>query len=166
MHSFGCQRIYVILQDVHAPILGLWGIKMFVIAVFVAFTLASIVSGSRTLHLINSSEMFIVDDFYFMICYSRIYNRYPLVLILTGTIHQDPTWFGATNCSSSGLLPSGLNSLIYSSSFSGFCFHSYPVYLVSPSLIHLSQGYFTNVSEYLRIGPPLYFVVKDYNYRY
>ncbi|RVX12074.1 hypothetical protein CK203_010508 [Vitis vinifera] len=28
------------------------------------------------------------------------------------------------------------------------------------------QGYFNNVSEYLRIGPPLYFVVKDYNYRY
>ncbi|KAG6712155.1 hypothetical protein I3842_05G089900 [Carya illinoinensis] len=26
------------------------------------------------------------------------------------------------------------------------------------------QGYFSNVSEYLRIGPPLYFVVKDYNY--
>jgi hypothetical protein len=28
------------------------------------------------------------------------------------------------------------------------------------------QGYFNNVSEYLRIGPPLYFVVKNYNYRY
>ncbi|KAI8008390.1 NPC intracellular cholesterol transporter 1 [Camellia lanceoleosa] len=28
------------------------------------------------------------------------------------------------------------------------------------------QGYFNDVSEYLRIGPPLYFVVKDYNYRY
>ncbi|XP_075662099.1 uncharacterized protein LOC142631702 isoform X3 [Castanea sativa] len=27
------------------------------------------------------------------------------------------------------------------------------------------QGYFNNVSEYLRIGPPLYFVVKNYNYR-
>ncbi|ESW08014.1 hypothetical protein PHAVU_009G011300 [Phaseolus vulgaris] len=26
------------------------------------------------------------------------------------------------------------------------------------------QGYFSNVSEYLRIGPPLYFVVKNYNY--
>ncbi|XP_030527101.1 NPC intracellular cholesterol transporter 1 [Rhodamnia argentea] len=26
------------------------------------------------------------------------------------------------------------------------------------------QGYFNNVSEYLRIGPPLYFVVKDYNF--
>ncbi|KAE8057400.1 hypothetical protein FH972_014096 [Carpinus fangiana] len=26
------------------------------------------------------------------------------------------------------------------------------------------QGYFNNVSEYLRIGPPLYFVVKSYNY--
>ncbi|CAJ1973140.1 unnamed protein product [Sphenostylis stenocarpa] len=26
------------------------------------------------------------------------------------------------------------------------------------------QGYFKNVSEYLRIGPPLYFVVKNYNY--
>ncbi|OVA00612.1 Sterol-sensing domain [Macleaya cordata] len=26
------------------------------------------------------------------------------------------------------------------------------------------QGYFNNVTEYLRVGPPLYFVVKDYNY--
>ncbi|XP_047170298.1 LOW QUALITY PROTEIN: NPC intracellular cholesterol transporter 1 [Vigna umbellata] len=26
------------------------------------------------------------------------------------------------------------------------------------------QGYFSNISEYLRVGPPLYFVVKDYNY--
>ncbi|KAK4351829.1 hypothetical protein RND71_027347 [Anisodus tanguticus] len=26
------------------------------------------------------------------------------------------------------------------------------------------QGYFNNISEYLRIGPPLYFVVKNYNF--
>ncbi|XP_019244879.1 PREDICTED: Niemann-Pick C1 protein-like isoform X2 [Nicotiana attenuata] len=26
------------------------------------------------------------------------------------------------------------------------------------------QGYFNNISDYLRIGPPLYFVVKNYNY--
>ncbi|KNA12261.1 hypothetical protein SOVF_127560 [Spinacia oleracea] len=26
------------------------------------------------------------------------------------------------------------------------------------------QGYFSNISEHLRVGPPLYFVVKDYNY--
>ncbi|CAH2060365.1 unnamed protein product [Thlaspi arvense] len=26
------------------------------------------------------------------------------------------------------------------------------------------QGYFNNISTYLRIGPPLYFVLKDYNY--
>ncbi|KAL2895202.1 NPC intracellular cholesterol transporter 1 [Bienertia sinuspersici] len=26
------------------------------------------------------------------------------------------------------------------------------------------QGYFKNISDYLRIGPPVYFVVKDYNY--
>ncbi|PRQ25180.1 putative protein patched/dispatched [Rosa chinensis] len=26
------------------------------------------------------------------------------------------------------------------------------------------QGYFNSISEYLRVGPPLYFVVKDYNY--
>ena len=32
--------------------------------------------------------------------------------------------------------------------------------------LNLFQGYFNNVSEYLRIGPPLYFVVKNYNYRY
>ncbi|KAK6946537.1 Protein patched/dispatched [Dillenia turbinata] len=26
------------------------------------------------------------------------------------------------------------------------------------------QGYFNNISEHLRVGPPLYFVVKDFNY--
>lgn len=26
------------------------------------------------------------------------------------------------------------------------------------------QGYFSSLSEYLKVGPPLYFVVKDYNY--
>ncbi|GLJ40089.1 hypothetical protein SUGI_0820940 [Cryptomeria japonica] len=26
------------------------------------------------------------------------------------------------------------------------------------------QGYFSNISEYLRVGPPVYFVVKNYNY--
>ncbi|CAO2815751.1 unnamed protein product [Amaranthus hypochondriacus] len=26
------------------------------------------------------------------------------------------------------------------------------------------QGYFSDLSDYLRVGPPLYFVVKDYNY--
>lgn len=31
--------------------------------------------------------------------------------------------------------------------------------------VYLLQGYFNNLSEYLRVGPPLYFVVKDYNYR-
>ena len=30
----------------------------------------------------------------------------------------------------------------------------------------LAQGYFDDLAEYLRVGPPLYFVVKDYNYRY
>jgi Niemann-Pick C1 protein len=28
------------------------------------------------------------------------------------------------------------------------------------------QGYFDNITEYLRVGPPVYFVVKDYNYRF
>lgn len=54
------------------------------------------------------------------------------------------------------------------------------VYILAQTHIHVSfyacacvqtvyvflQGYFNNVSEYLRIGPPLYFVVKNYNYRY
>ncbi|KAH9654815.1 SSD domain-containing protein [Citrus sinensis] len=55
------------MKEVHAPILGLWGVKMVVVSVFLAFTVASI-------------------------------------------------------------------------------------------------GYFDNTTEYLRVGPPLYFVVKDYNY--
>jgi hypothetical protein len=36
--------LLVFLSEVHAPILGLWGVKFVVIAVFLAFTLASIVS--------------------------------------------------------------------------------------------------------------------------
>ncbi|KAK4759848.1 hypothetical protein SAY87_022979 [Trapa incisa] len=78
------------MKEVHAPILGLWGIKMFVIAVFVAFTLGSIALSTR--------------------------------------------------------IQPGLEQQI-----------------VLPRDSYL-QGYFANVSEYLRIGPPLYFVVKNYNY--
>lgn len=35
--------------------------------------------------------------------------------------------------------------------------------IVLPSDSYL-QGYFDNITEYLRVGPPVYFVVKDYNY--
>ncbi|KAK9286900.1 hypothetical protein L1049_015307 [Liquidambar formosana] len=78
------------MREVHAPILGLWGVKIVVIAVFVAFTLASIALCTR--------------------------------------------------------LEPGLEQQI-----------------VLPRDSYL-QGYFNDVSEHLRIGPPLYFVVKDYNY--
>lgn len=78
------------MKEVHAPILGLWGVKLVVIAVFFAFTLASIALCTR--------------------------------------------------------IQPGLEQKI-----------------VLPRDSYL-QGYFNNVSEYLRIGPPLYFVVKDYNY--
>ncbi|EEF35234.1 conserved hypothetical protein [Ricinus communis] len=78
------------MKEVHAPILGLWGVKIVVIAVFVAFALASIALCTR--------------------------------------------------------IDSGLEQQI-----------------VLPRDSYL-QGYFNNVSDYLRIGPPLYFVVKDYNY--
>ncbi|XP_034681127.1 NPC intracellular cholesterol transporter 1 [Vitis riparia] len=78
------------MQEVHAPILGIWGVKIFVIAAFFAFTLASIALCTR--------------------------------------------------------IEPGLEQQI-----------------VLPRDSYL-QGYFNNVSEYLRIGPPLYFVVKDYNY--
>ncbi|XP_059445975.1 uncharacterized protein LOC132177601 [Corylus avellana] len=78
------------MEEVHAPLLGLWGVKFVVIAVFLAFTLASIALCTR--------------------------------------------------------IQPGLEQQI-----------------VLPRDSYL-QGYFNNVSEYLRIGPPLYFVVKDYNY--
>uniref|UniRef100_A0A2P2KIC8 SSD domain-containing protein n=1 Tax=Rhizophora mucronata TaxID=61149 RepID=A0A2P2KIC8_RHIMU len=78
------------MKEVHAPILGLWGVKIAVIVVFVAFALASIAMCTR--------------------------------------------------------IESGLEQQI-----------------VLPHDSYL-QGYFNNVSEYLRVGPPLYFVVKDYNY--
>lgn len=78
------------MKEVHAPILGLWGVKIVVISLFAAITLASIALCSR--------------------------------------------------------IEPGLEQQI-----------------VLPRDSYL-QGYFSNVSEYLRIGPPLYFVVKNYNY--
>ncbi|RXH71137.1 hypothetical protein DVH24_015759 [Malus domestica] len=39
------------------------------------------------------------------------------------------------------------------------------IVLPRDSYLHVCKsGYFNNVSEYLRIGPPLYFVVKNFNY--
>ncbi|KAA8537407.1 hypothetical protein F0562_026906 [Nyssa sinensis] len=78
------------MKEVHAPILGLWGVKIVVISVFAAFSMASIALCTR--------------------------------------------------------LEPGLEQQI-----------------VLPRDSYL-QGYFNNVSKYLRIGPPLYFVVKNYNY--
>ncbi|KAK0580927.1 hypothetical protein LWI29_007810 [Acer saccharum] len=78
------------MKEVHAPVLGLWGVKMVVIAVFLAFSLASIALSTR--------------------------------------------------------IETGLEQKI-----------------VLPRDSYL-QGYFNNVSDFLRVGPPLYFVVKDYNY--
>ncbi|XP_020240541.1 NPC intracellular cholesterol transporter 1 isoform X2 [Cajanus cajan] len=78
------------MKEVHAPFLGLWGVKISVIAIFAAFTLASIALCTR--------------------------------------------------------IEPGLEQQI-----------------ALPRDSYL-QGYFSNISEYLRVGPPLYFVVKDYNY--
>ncbi|KHN46869.1 Niemann-Pick C1 protein, partial [Glycine soja] len=78
------------MKEVHAPFLGLCGVKILVIAVFAAFTLASIALCTR--------------------------------------------------------IEPGLEQQI-----------------ALPRDSYL-QGYFSNISEYLRVGPPLYFVVKDYNY--
>ncbi|XAR61542.1 hypothetical protein NMG60_11015995 [Bertholletia excelsa] len=78
------------MKEVHAPILGIWWVKVVVIAVFAAFALASIALCTR--------------------------------------------------------IEPGLEQQI-----------------VLPRDSYL-QGYFNNASEYLRIGPPLYFVVKNYNY--
>ncbi|KAL6995973.1 hypothetical protein U1Q18_006111 [Sarracenia purpurea var. burkii] len=78
------------MKEVHAPILGLWWIKLLVLSTFTAFALASIALSTR--------------------------------------------------------IEPGLEQQI-----------------VLPRDSYL-QGYFSNISEYLRIGPPLYFVVKNYNY--
>ncbi|GAY49261.1 hypothetical protein CUMW_117840 [Citrus unshiu] len=78
------------MKEVHATILSLWGVKIAVISLFVAFTLASIALCTR--------------------------------------------------------IEPGLEQKI-----------------VLPRDSYL-QGYFNNISEHLRIGPPLYFVVKNYNY--
>ncbi|XP_075511720.1 uncharacterized protein LOC142547346 [Primulina tabacum] len=78
------------MKEYHAPFLNLWGVKLVVICVFVAFALASIALCTR--------------------------------------------------------IEPGLEQQI-----------------VLPRDSYL-QGYFNNISEYLRIGPPLYFVVKNYNF--
>ncbi|OIV97566.1 hypothetical protein TanjilG_12323 [Lupinus angustifolius] len=78
------------MKEVLAPILSIWGVKIVVIAIFTAFTLASIALSTRV----------------------------------------EP-----------GLAQN----------------------IVLPRDSYL-QGYFNNVSEYLRVGPPVYFVVKNYNY--
>ncbi|GJX47468.1 hypothetical protein Tco_0272658 [Tanacetum coccineum] len=78
-------------QEVHAPILSVWGVKLAVIAAFAALSLASIALCTR--------------------------------------------------------IQPGLEQRI-----------------VLPQDSYL-QGYFDNVTEYLRIGMPLYFLVKNYNYR-
>ncbi|KAK9129235.1 hypothetical protein Sjap_009722 [Stephania japonica] len=78
------------MKEVHAPILDLWGVKIAVVAIFVAFAFASIALCTR--------------------------------------------------------IEPGLEQKV-----------------VLPRDSYL-QGYFNNVSEHLRIGPPLYFVVKNYNY--
>ncbi|XP_019702346.1 uncharacterized protein [Elaeis guineensis] len=78
------------MKDVHAPILGLLGVKILVIAVFVGFALASIALCTR--------------------------------------------------------LQPGLEQKV-----------------VLPQDSYL-QDYFDDLAKYLRVGPPLYFVVKDFNY--
>ncbi|WCJ44712.1 NPC intracellular cholesterol transporter 1 [Euphorbia peplus] len=78
------------MTEIHAPILSLWGVKILVVSLFTALTLACIALSTRV----------------------------------------EP----------------GLEQKI-----------------VLPQDSYL-QGYFNDVSEYLRIGPPLYFVVKNYNY--
>ncbi|XP_024990952.1 NPC intracellular cholesterol transporter 1-related protein 1-like isoform X4 [Cynara cardunculus var. scolymus] len=78
------------MKEVHAPILGIWVVKLVVVSVFAALSLASIALCTR--------------------------------------------------------IQPGLEQQI-----------------VLPRDSYL-QGYFNNVSEYLRIGPPLYFVLKNYNY--
>ncbi|XP_050204981.1 uncharacterized protein LOC126655019 [Mercurialis annua] len=78
------------MKEVHAPVLSLWVVKIAVISIFTALTLAGIALSTRV----------------------------------------EP----------------GLDQKI-----------------VLPRDSYL-QGYFDNVSKYLRIGPPLYFVVKNYNY--
>ncbi|CAM9001419.1 unnamed protein product [Rhodiola kirilowii] len=78
------------MKDIHATILSIWGVKIVVISIFVALTVASIGLSTR--------------------------------------------------------IEPGLDQKI-----------------VLPKDSYL-QRYFNDVSEYLRIGPPLYFVVKNYNY--
>ncbi|KAL7207283.1 hypothetical protein ACSBR1_029277 [Camellia fascicularis] len=78
------------MKEIHAPILGLWWVKIVVVSVFAALTFVSIALCTR--------------------------------------------------------IEPGLEQQI-----------------VLPRDSYL-QGYFNNVSEYLRIGPPVYFVVKNYNY--
>lgn len=51
---------FAILQEVHAPIISLWGVKLLVISVFVAFSVASIVSSAWPLTSLSCCHMFLL----------------------------------------------------------------------------------------------------------
>lgn len=149
------------LQEVHGPVLSLWGVKLVVVSVFVAFSLASIVSSAppSNFNSLSCNQWFLLS----LCSYTWVTHAFYLPV---GTVHQDWAWSGTEDCPSSRFILAGLTHENLAAAWTAF--HSI-IYLTFPVVLNQQyqflQGYFNNVSEYLRIGPPLYFVVKNYNYR-
>lgn len=152
-------------QEIHAPILSLWGVKIVVISVFLGWALASIVScydlpppppkSSDIIVNISAcasyaSQIKVLSFFSFFLFKSHRHYALGLNLVWNKRLFFPETPIFRFNY---------LTSL-------HICFEKN--YLFGMLRLHFNflQGYFNNVSEYLRIGPPLYFVAKNYNYRY
>lgn len=122
-----------------------------VIAIFAAFTLASIVSFFRYDKILTFSNIFFWEMSFSLSIFLRHYLQ-GLNLVLSNRLlfHGIPTFRFRFLI----LLPFAILSVL-------FC----TIHLLHWLFLLFFQGYFSNISEYLRVGPPLYFVVKDYNYR-
>ena len=140
-------------QEVHAPILSLWGVKLIVVSAFVAFALASIVSCFSFVQLIYLIPFCLSLELNFLCLQNwqalstRIEPGLEQKIVLPQDSYLQVQFF--------------VSFFLY-----GEINHVVSLLSVCHCCILFLQGYFNNVSEYLRIGPPLYFVAKNYNYRY
>lgn len=49
---------------------------------------------------------------------------------------------------------------------SGMSMENVKLKLIMSNCYYIVQDYIDNVTAHIRVGPPVYFIVKDYNYRY
>lgn len=74
------------------------------------------------------------------------------------------TWFRAEGCSSSRLISPGEQESYLPIFFA--LKMQISIFFLLYMITWYFQNYFDDLAKYLRVGPPLYFVVKDFNYRY